>query len=95
MRRSDLGEHLYERRVELGLTREQVGASARLDPGYVTYLEEQPAWPSRETVIRLAIGLDTSVNFLLGYQERDAERTVPPPSGERREAAVLAAACTA
>ena len=84
MRRSDLGQRLYERRTALGRSRQDVASAAHLDPSYLQYLEEQPGWPARETIVRLALALDTSPNALLGYQERKA----PALPALRRPAAV-------
>ncbi|MEV7011525.1 pyridoxamine 5'-phosphate oxidase family protein [Streptosporangium sp. NPDC051022] len=62
----DLGRRVAQRRKSLGLTREQVAGRARIDPGYLGYLEEHAASPSAGTVERLASALETSIEELLG-----------------------------
>src|SRR5699024_6885374 len=51
--RGDLGRRVAQRRAELGLTREQIGLQARMDPGYVAYLEEHPPSLTRSSLHRL------------------------------------------
>ncbi|MUL41532.1 helix-turn-helix domain-containing protein [Streptomonospora sp. PA3] len=69
----DRSRRIAHRRSELGLTRAEVAARAGMDPGYVRYLEEHPARPSRESLYRLAQALHTSPDHLLG-----ADTDTPP-----------------
>ena len=66
----DLGRRIAQRRKSLGLTREQLAGRARIDPGYLGYLEENAASPSVGTVDRLAVALETSSEELLGAAVR-------------------------
>ncbi|WP_084965793.1 helix-turn-helix domain-containing protein [Thermoactinospora rubra] len=63
---SDLGRRLVAHRERLGLTPEQVAERAEMDPGYLRYLEANPATPPVETLDRLAKALETTVDNLLG-----------------------------
>ncbi|WP_338932795.1 pyridoxamine 5'-phosphate oxidase family protein [Streptomyces netropsis] len=63
---SDLGRRVAGRREELGLTREDAAARARLDPGYLEYLESQAGVVSMEALTMMADALETSVSDLLG-----------------------------
>ncbi|MFI6654837.1 helix-turn-helix domain-containing protein [Streptomyces sp. NPDC050523] len=63
----DLGRRLAARRKELGLTREETAAEARMAPGYLQYLEEYPgAAPGSGVLLRLAVVLETTVRDLTG-----------------------------
>jgi transcriptional regulator with XRE-family HTH domain len=62
----DLGRRVAQRRHELGLSREQVAARARIDPGYLQYLEHRAAQITAGTALRLAAALETSAAELLG-----------------------------
>ncbi|MDF5754214.1 pyridoxamine 5'-phosphate oxidase family protein [Spongiactinospora sp. TRM90649] len=75
----DLGRRIAHRREALGLSREELAERAGLDPGYLTYLEERPARPSEDTLLRVARALDVTADRLLGG---DAERA-PGPGGAR------------
>src|SRR5699024_3846408 len=73
--RGDFGRRVAQRRAELGLTREEIGLQAGMDPGYVDYLEEHPPSLTRSSLYRLAKALRTSPEELQG-----AETEVPPQS---------------
>ncbi|MFJ2029661.1 pyridoxamine 5'-phosphate oxidase family protein [Streptosporangium sp. NPDC087985] len=62
----DLGRRIAHRRKSLGMTREQLAERARIDPGYLGYLEESAASPGASTVNQLADALGTSSEELLG-----------------------------
>ena len=63
----DLGRRVAHRRQELGLTHRDVAQRARMDPGYLDYLEHSPAVAlPRGSLIRLAGALETSVEYLRG-----------------------------
>ncbi|MFK0290524.1 helix-turn-helix domain-containing protein [Streptomyces sp. NPDC090442] len=64
--RSDLGRRVALRRQQLGLTREDVAARAGASPGYLEYVEEQPAEPGIGFLLRLAGALNTTVAELTG-----------------------------
>ncbi|WP_433239111.1 helix-turn-helix domain-containing protein [Streptosporangium sp. CA-135522] len=77
----DLGRRVAHRRRSLGMTREQLAERARIDPGYLGYLEENAAAPGVSTVNQLAAALGTSSDELLG-----GTVDVPPgrgPAGTR------------
>ncbi|HEV7932582.1 MAG TPA: pyridoxamine 5'-phosphate oxidase family protein [Actinomadura sp.] len=77
----DLGRRVTRRREELGLSIEEVAARARMDPGYVDYIEHRPAHLSAESLLQLAGALRTSAVSLLG--ERAGR--VPRERGAGRE----------
>ncbi|WP_046468529.1 helix-turn-helix domain-containing protein [Allosalinactinospora lopnorensis] len=64
--RGDLGRRVAQRRVELGLSVEEVARRAGMAPGYVMYLEEYLPNLSRWSMARLARALETSPDTLLG-----------------------------
>ncbi|MGV9306626.1 helix-turn-helix domain-containing protein [Nonomuraea sp. NPDC003727] len=63
---SDLGRRIAHHRERLGLSYEQLADRTMLTAGYLRYLEESAGTPTRETLIRLAEALGTSVDELLG-----------------------------
>ena len=65
-RPGDIGRRVRMRRKELGLSCEQVAARAGMAPGYVHYVEEQPALVDTGGLIRLAGALETTVSELRG-----------------------------
>ncbi len=63
----DLGRRIVQRRVELGLTREETAARAGMATGYLQHLEEHPtAFPEAAVLLRLAGALETTVRHLAG-----------------------------
>jgi len=62
----DIGRRVALQRERLGLTREEVAARAAMAPGYLAYLEENPASPSGPGLLRLAAALETTVDWLRG-----------------------------
>jgi transcriptional regulator with XRE-family HTH domain len=62
----DIGSRVRHRRLELGMTLEEVAQRAGMAPTFVGYLEGQPAAMGIDTLIRIADALSTSVNALLG-----------------------------
>ncbi|TCN29601.1 helix-turn-helix protein [Kribbella orskensis] len=62
----DLGRRVRRRRGALGLTREELAARARMDPGYLARVEHAPVAMTAGALIRLADALDTTVSDLLG-----------------------------
>ncbi|QMV24376.1 helix-turn-helix domain-containing protein [Streptomyces sp. SCUT-3] len=69
----DVGRRAAARRRQLGLTREEVARRAGMAPGYLQYLEEQPADPGTSGLTRLAGALGTTVAALHG-----GGRDLPP-----------------
>ncbi|MFL6138716.1 MAG: helix-turn-helix domain-containing protein [Frankiaceae bacterium] len=59
-----IGERMRNRRVELGLTREEIARRAGVDAGYVTYLEDQGGAPSGPVLGRLATALRSDARTL-------------------------------
>jgi transcriptional regulator with XRE-family HTH domain len=72
----DLARRVSGRRAELGLTRPQLAAKARLGLPYLEYLEESTARPAPAVLRRLAAALQTTPAALLG-----AGLDVPPGRG--------------
>lgn len=62
----DLGRRIEHRRRELGLRIEEVADRAGIDPGYLEYLESQPAQVMYPTLVRLAVALETTAAALSG-----------------------------
>jgi nitroimidazol reductase NimA-like FMN-containing flavoprotein (pyridoxamine 5'-phosphate oxidase superfamily) len=82
---SDLGHRVRHRRQEVGLSVEKAAAGASMDPGYLDYLETAAdPDPSRATLVRLSIVLDTSVRALLG-----SDQDLPPGQGGEASASQL------
>ncbi|WP_329282234.1 pyridoxamine 5'-phosphate oxidase family protein [Streptomyces sp. NBC_01451] len=74
---SDLGRRLTRRREELGLSRREAAERAGMAPGYLQYLEEQPATaPGMSALLRLAGALRTTVRDLTG-----STLDLPPGAG--------------
>jgi nitroimidazol reductase NimA-like FMN-containing flavoprotein (pyridoxamine 5'-phosphate oxidase superfamily) len=72
----DLSRRVVRRRQELGLTGEEVARRAGMDPGYLDYLEHNPAALRTGQLLRLAAALETSIVHLRGG---DVDR--PPGPG--------------
>jgi len=63
----DMGRRLRARRLAAGLSRPELAQLARIDPGFLKYLEEQAAVSvDPATLFRLAEALDTTAQALLG-----------------------------
>ncbi len=63
----DLGRRITERRVELGLDREELAHRAGIDPNYLRHLEQDPApAPSQSILQRLAKALELNATSLSG-----------------------------
>lgn len=62
----DLAQRITARRLELGLSREELAARARMDPGYLDYLEHRAgAVVTAGAMLRLAAALESTL-FDLG-----------------------------
>jgi nitroimidazol reductase NimA-like FMN-containing flavoprotein (pyridoxamine 5'-phosphate oxidase superfamily) len=73
----DLARRVSRRRAELGMTRPQLAARARLGLPYLEYLEESTARPAPAVLRQLAAALETTPAALLG-----AGLDVPPGRGQ-------------
>ncbi len=62
----DLSRRVAFRRHGLGLSRAELAARAHMSPGYLQYVEEQPARLTPRALIQLASALGTTVAELLG-----------------------------
>ncbi|MBK6040947.1 pyridoxamine 5'-phosphate oxidase family protein [Streptomyces sp. MBT55] len=62
----DLGRRISARRLQLGLSRQDVALRAGAAPGYIEYVEEQSATPGVGFLLRLADALETTVLELTG-----------------------------
>ncbi|MER5281156.1 pyridoxamine 5'-phosphate oxidase family protein [Streptomyces sp. NPDC002809] len=68
--RGDVGRRAATRRKQLGLSRQEVALRAAAAPGYIEYVEEQPAAsPGIGFLLRLANALETTVEELTGGTE--------------------------
>lgn len=79
----DVGRRIRRVRESMGLTRAEVSARARMDEGYLTYLEEATAHPSVETVLKLARAMDTTAEQLLGGHRDQGPGPYGPAAGNR------------
>lgn len=80
--RGDIGRRVAQRRAELGLSLEEVAVRAGAAPGYLRYLEENPATPGIGLLLRLAAALDSTVAELSGggtELPQGATRAAPRP----------------
>jgi transcriptional regulator with XRE-family HTH domain len=66
MTMDEIGGRVRHRRLDLGMTIEEVAQRAGMAPTLVGYLEGQPTALGIDTLIRIADALGTSVNALLG-----------------------------
>ncbi|MGJ5832382.1 pyridoxamine 5'-phosphate oxidase family protein [Streptomyces ossamyceticus] len=73
----DIGRRVAAERLRRGLTREEAARRAGMAPEYLAYLEEQPADPTKASLIGLADALDTTVAALRG-----AGVDAPPGQGQ-------------
>ncbi|MGW5929832.1 helix-turn-helix domain-containing protein [Streptomyces anulatus] len=64
--KGDMGRRIAARRLQLGLSRQDVALRAGAAPGYIEYVEEQPATPGIGFLLRLADALETTVEELSG-----------------------------
>ncbi|RDL04934.1 helix-turn-helix protein [Streptomyces sp. HB202] len=64
--KGDMGRRIAARRLQLGLSRQDVALRAGAAPGYIEYVEEQPATPGIGFLLRLADALRTTVQELSG-----------------------------
>jgi transcriptional regulator with XRE-family HTH domain len=62
----DIGRRVEHRRRELGLSVRQIAARAGMDPGYLEYMESQPAQLTYPALLRLAAALETAAAALTG-----------------------------
>ncbi|QYX75241.1 DUF1918 domain-containing protein [Streptomyces akebiae] len=62
----DIGRRVITERQRQGLSREETARRARMSPGYLAYLEEYPADPSKAALISLADALGTTATALRG-----------------------------
>ncbi|MCC9711385.1 DUF1918 domain-containing protein [Streptomyces sp. MNU76] len=62
----DIGRRVRTERQRRGLSREETARRARMSPGYLAYLEEYPADPTRAALISLADALGTTATALRG-----------------------------
>lgn len=65
-RPGDVGRRIAFRRRELGLTREQLASRTGMAPEYLDYVERFHANLAGETLLALAVALETTVDVLLG-----------------------------
>ena len=65
-RSPDIGRRVRRRRLDLGMTIEEVADRAGMAPTFVGYLEYEPDALGIDTLIRIADALSTSVDALLG-----------------------------
>jgi transcriptional regulator with XRE-family HTH domain len=87
MTMEDIGGRVRHRRLDLGMTIEEVAQRAGMAPTLVGYLEGQPTAFGIDTLIRIADALGTSVNALLGSAQAPSNRRTPgqPRGFERLE----------
>ncbi|MDX2820317.1 DUF1918 domain-containing protein [Streptomyces ipomoeae] len=62
----DIGRRVAAERTRQGLTRAETARRAGMAPGYLAYLEEEPADPTSASLLNLAAALGTSAAALRG-----------------------------
>lgn len=70
-----IGARIRSRRLEMGLTQAQLGRLAGVSGSFVGHLERAEKIPSVETLMRLCIGMDMSMDYLVMGVRRECERT--------------------
>ena len=70
-----IGERIRSRRLEMGLTQAQLGRLVDVSGSFVGHLERAEKIPSVETLMRLCIGMDMSMDYLVMGVRRECERT--------------------
>ncbi|GAB2511773.1 helix-turn-helix domain-containing protein [Nocardiopsis aegyptia] len=75
----DLGRRAALRRVEIGLSREEVAERAGMAPGYVAYVEEYTPLLTHSAMYRLAQALRTTPDQLLGAADEATPEQAAPP----------------
>jgi nitroimidazol reductase NimA-like FMN-containing flavoprotein (pyridoxamine 5'-phosphate oxidase superfamily) len=80
----DFGRRVAERRRQLGLSREEVGARSGMHPSFVQLIEEKPSRQlTRSALLRLSVALETTVDALSGAGLlAPPGRSAPLPQGE-------------
>lgn len=64
--RLELAGRLKARRMNVGMTQEQLSEKTGIAPQHLSRLETARQLPTLDTLVRLARALDTTVSFLLG-----------------------------
>ena len=63
----DLGRRISERRVEIGLSQEELAHRARIDPNYLRHVEQDPDSALSQSILqRVANALETNIASLTG-----------------------------
>ena len=71
----EIGRRIARRRKQLGLTQEETEEKAGLGQKYLSSIERSISIPSTETIMRLALALDTTPDeFLVGTARQQDER---------------------
>ncbi|WP_318198247.1 hypothetical protein [Streptomyces sp. MCL20-2] len=94
--KGDMGRRIAARRLQLGLSRQDLALRAGATPGCIEYVEEQPATPGIGFLLRPADALETTVQELSG-SAGDLPPALRPrspqcPDGRTRRGNVLDAA---
>ena len=72
---ASIGERIRSRRLEMGLTQAQLGRLAGVSGSFVGHLERAEKIPSVETLMRLCVCMDMSMDYLVMGVRRECERT--------------------
>lgn len=67
----DFGERMRSLRLELGISLGQLSEATGISKGHLSTIEQGFAAITIETVERIAIGLDLSPMFLMGFPKKD------------------------
>jgi len=89
---STLGDRLHSAREALGLTMDQLSASAGISKAHLSRLESGERQPSVAILVELAAALGTRVSTLLGEDARGAPLATFTPDAPRHSAAGLSIA---
>ena len=69
-----IGARIRRRRVEMGLTQEQLAERAAISTSFIGHLERAEKVPSLETVARLCDALDVDADYLLRGRRNRCDR---------------------
>lgn len=70
-----IGARIRSRRLEMGMTQARLGRLAGVSGAFVGHLERAEKIPSVETLMRLCVCMDMSMDYLVMGVRRECERT--------------------
>ena len=80
----DIGRRIKQRRIELGLTQEELGQRMGIKKSAVCRLESEEGSFTTERIIRIAKALDTTPGNLTGWTDAGCDLTPEGDHGDRK-----------